>query len=91
MHRMTYSSVHLCNPPEAISDDFESHAQYTSICSPPQEARIISSDFIFHLITGHTQNIFDLLKWHFRMGDSSSWKLCVEILFQAEDPTRSGD
>ena len=20
MHRMTYSSVHLCNPPEAISD-----------------------------------------------------------------------
>ncbi len=31
MHRMTYSSVHLCNPPEAISDGRLNPATDTSL------------------------------------------------------------
>ena len=46
MHRMTYSSVHLCNPPKAISDVRLNPSTDASLLPPPTD-----EGFISHLVS----------------------------------------
>ena len=54
MHRMTYSSVHLCNPPEAISDGRLNPATDTSLLlAAYRGGSHLTSDIYFCLVSAY--------------------------------------